>query len=167
MTRRYLLVGAATVIVLMLLLLLFASWQMAASFSNRSMLDYASNRWTTWRHGDLLERESRSIAGPNAVDCGRAPLGGPLRVNDCILKAIKEKRPFGGRYPVLGIDASIETAVVGAADGRVYEITFMEGPYVPPESRLTKEECSQPVKLELTTWNAVDGGRLTCFANQR
>jgi hypothetical protein len=163
MMRRYLLVGAATVIVLMLLLLLSASWWTAASFSNRSMLDYASNSWTTWRHGDLLERESRSIAGPNAVNCGRAPLGGPLRVNDCILKAIKEKKSFRGRYMELGIDFHAETAVVGASDGHAYEIYFMEGPYVPPESRLTKRECPQPLNLVSTKPNALDGGRLTCF----
>ena len=129
------------------------------------MLDYASGRWTTLRNGDLLERESRKMAGPAAVDCGRAPLGGPLRVNDCVLSAMREKRPFRARFIVLGIDAHIERALIEAADGSAYEITFMEGPYVPAEYTLYEKQCPEPLKLELTDQGSVEGGRLTCFPN--
>jgi hypothetical protein len=129
------------------------------------MLNYASDRWSTFRHGDPLERESRKIAGPGAVDCGRAPFGGPLRVNDCVLRAVIEKRPFRARFILIGIDYHLETALVGAAEGSAYEITFMEGPYVPPEYRLQQEQCPEPLKLEVTDQGSVNGGRLTCFPN--
>lgn len=142
-----------------------ALWQEAAMFAGRSMLDYAQDRWSTFRNGDRLDRESRNLAGPSAIDCGRAPFGGPLRVNGCVLTAMKQHVPFRAKYVVLAVDARMETSLVRAADGRAYEITFMEGPYVPSEYRLHEEQCPQPLKLHTTEQASNEGGRLTCLAD--
>lgn len=156
----------ATIMVAIILAIVFvARWHASAVDANRSMLNYAQDRWTAFRYGDTLERESRKLAGPSAIDCGRAPLGGPLRVNACVLRAIKENSPFRARYVVLGINFPTETSLIRAADGRAYEITFMEGPYVPPEYRLSKRQCPEPLKLEATKQISIDGGRLSCLAN--
>jgi hypothetical protein len=142
-----------------------ALWQKAAMNAGRSMLDYAQERWSTIRYGDRLDRETRQLAGPSAIDCGRAPFEGPLRVNDCVLTAIKQNAPFRARYVVIATDAQMETSLVRATDGRAYEITFMEGPYVPPENRLHKEQCPEPLELHTAEQASGDGGRLTCSPN--
>jgi hypothetical protein len=154
-------IGAGIIVVLALLVWLF--WRHEALYSNRSMLDYASNRWTKLWSGDLLERESRRLAGTGAINCGRAPAEAAERVNDCMLKAAQQKgRAFWGRYAMPAIDANVETAVVGSVDGHTYEITFKEGPHVPPESRFSRSECPQPRNLTLTDPKDWDQGRLTC-----
>jgi hypothetical protein len=142
-----------------------ALWQEAAMFAGRSMLDYAQDRWSTFRYGDRLDRESRNLAGPSAIDCGRAPFEGPLKVNACVRAATKKNAPFRARYVVSAVDARMEKSLVQAADGRAYEITFMEGPYVPPEYRLHEEQCPQPSKLHTTEQATNEGGRLTCLAD--
>jgi hypothetical protein len=142
-----------------------ALWQKAAMYAGRSMPDYAQDRWSTFRYADRLDRESRNLAGASAIDCGRAPFEGPLKVNACVLAATKRNAPFRARYVVIAPDARMEKSLVKAADGRAYEITFMEGPYVPPEYRLQKEQCPQPLKLHTTEQASNEGGRLTCLAD--
>jgi hypothetical protein len=129
------------------------------------MLNYAQDRWTAFRYGDRLERESRKLAGPSAVDCGRAPAKGPLRVNACVLKATNQNVSFRARYVVIATDARMETSLVRAADGRAYEITFMEGPYAPPEFRLSRIQCPEPLNLKATEQSSFEGGRLSCLAD--
>jgi hypothetical protein len=158
-------VWATTMVVIILAIVFVARWHADAVHTNRSMLDNAQDRWTAFRYGDTLERESRKLAGPSATDCGRAPFGGPLRVNACVLRAIKENSPFRARYVVLATDVRMETSLIRAAEGRAYEIIFMEGPYVPPEYRLSKRQCPEPLKLEATDQASIDGGRLSCLAN--
>lgn len=82
-----------------------------------------------------------------------------------MLRAIKENSSFRARYVVLAVDARMETSLIRAADGRAYEIMFMEGPYVPPEYRLSKRQCPGPLKLEETDQTSIDGGRLSCLVN--
>lgn len=165
---RYRILGAAIAIALVLLAGIFVVWRHEAFYSNRSMRDYASNRWTTFWFGDLLKRESRRLAGPSAINCGRAPLGAPERVNDCILKTAHQKdRAFGGRYTMPAKDAYLEMALVGTADGRTYEIIWTEGPCVPPDHRFSQKECPQPRNLKLTAPNGWDRGRLTCFIDRQ
>ena len=163
MSRSRKIEAGIAVVVLAVLVWLITVWKHEAFYTNRSMLDYASNRWTTLWFGDVLERESRRLAGPGAVNCGRAPAEAAEKVNDCILRAAQQKqRPFWGSYTMGAIDYSVETAVVGTVEGRTYEITFMEGPYVPPESRFSRAECPQPRTLKLTDPRDWDQGRLTC-----
>jgi len=160
---RYRMIGAGITVVLVLFAGLFSIWRHEAAYSNRSMLDYASNRWTTLWVGDLLERESRRLAGPGAINCGRASVGAPERVNDCILKAAQQEgRAFWGRYSMPAKDAYLEKAVVGTAQGRTYEIVLAEGPAVSPDARLSESECPQPRNLRLTDPRDWDRGRLTC-----
>jgi hypothetical protein len=165
---RYRILGAAIAITLVLLAGVFVVWRHEASYSNRSIWNYASNRWTTFWFGDLVERESRRLAGPSAINCGHASLGAPDRVNDCILKAAQQKdRAFWGRYTMPAKDAYREMALVGTADGRTYEVIWTEGPCVPPEDRFSQHECPQPRSLILTDPNGWDRGRLTCFSNRQ
>lgn len=140
-------------------------WREAAMRAGRSMLDFAQDRWSTMKDGDRLDRESRNLAGPSAIDCGRARLEGAMEVNACVLAATNKGRPFRARYVVLAIDARVERALVRAEDGRGYEITFMEGPYVPAESRLSIDECPQPLKLRTTEQALLGGDPITCLAD--
>ena len=163
---RHRTIWAIAALVVILCGVFVALWQKAAMYAGRSMLDYGQDRWSTFRYGDRLDRESRNLAGPSAIDCGRAPFEGPLKVNACVLAAAQKNAPFRARYVVIAIDARTEKSLVQAADGRAYEITFMEGPYVPPEYRLKKEQCPQPLSLRKTEQTSYEGDRLTCFANQ-
>ena len=137
-------VWAITVLGAVLAGVFLALWQKAAAYANRPMLDYAQDRWVTLRYGDRLARESRELAGHSAIDCGRAPFGGPLKVNACVLTAMKQHVAFRARYVVLAVDARTETSLVRAAD---------------------EEQCPEPLKLEATNQSSSDGGRVSCLAN--
>ncbi len=63
------------------------------------------------------------LAGTQAVNCGRVQLrDDPQRATACVLKAFSEKRAFRVRYYLQGIDSTVAVDVVGASDGKVFEI---------------------------------------------
>lgn len=92
------------------------------------------------KDGDRLDRESRNLAGPSAIDCGRARLEGAMKVSACVLAVTSKGRSFRARYVVFAKDARMERALVRAEDGRGYEISFTEGPYVPEQRQ--QRACS-------------------------
>ena len=48
---------------------------------------------------DSMEKQSRKLAGKDAIDCGRVTIGAsPKAATDCALKANAEGKPFRVRY---------------------------------------------------------------------
>jgi hypothetical protein len=55
---------------------------------------------------DKLEIESRRLAGPGAIDCGRVEIkGDPKDATECAVGAQKAAKPFRIRYDLQGIDS--------------------------------------------------------------
>ena len=133
-------------------LIAFLYWSYRPRRLNEPYLHYAAERWTTIRSGNLLERESRRIVGTAALDCGRVLLNSsPTRVNNCIAGAWAEKRAFKGSWQILAIDAVVEDGLLGTSDGRLYQLQYLEGPYVPNWRSVRISECPKPVTLRTAT----------------
>lgn len=138
---------AAIVVVLVLIGFLF--WSYKPRRLNEPYLHYAAEQWRTLQSGNLLERESRSVIGTAALDCGRVPLKGSASgVNNCITRMRDEKRAFMGRWELPGIDAVVEEGLLGTADGRLYHFQYLEGPFVPNWRSVRIRECRKPVMLK-------------------
>src|ERR1700730_769825 len=61
---------------------------------------------------DLLETQSKQLAGPHAVDCGKGLVGGdPKTATACALAAQRAGKPFRVRYDMQGIDSSVAVTI--------------------------------------------------------
>jgi hypothetical protein len=72
------------------------------------------------------------------------------QASNCVLLAVRERRPFRVRYDMLGIDASPSISLVGAPDGHVYEpssSTSSDVVAIFGESVSTRR-CEEPVAFE-------------------
>ena len=135
-------------------------WRHDRFLPNEPFLRYVSEQWQTWRSGDLLERESRSLSGSRAIDCGRTQVGKDTqKVSDCAQAAFANNRPFRARWQLQGIDGEVEDALVTTPDGRAYQLQLLVGPFVPGARRVQKYECPKPVTLMKEN----QSGKLTCF----
>src|ERR1035437_1851852 len=77
----------------------------------------------------LLEKQSRQLAGPNALDCGRgAPRAEPKKATDCALAVNKAGKPFRIRYDMRGIDSFVAVAFVRLPDGTVEDLSYDSDP---------------------------------------
>ena len=62
---------------------------------------------------DKLETESKRLAGPGAIDCGRVEIkGDPKEATECAIEAQKAAKPFRIRYDLQGIDSFVAVAIV-------------------------------------------------------
>jgi hypothetical protein len=111
---------------------------------------------------DLLEKRSRQLAGPNAVDCGRvAPRLEPKKATDCALAANKAGKPFRVRYDMRGIDSFVAVAFVRSPDGTVQGLNYDSDPAGGggrAHEVVGVSQCPLPVHLYATP-----SGHLTCF----
>lgn len=139
---------SASAAALVLLFVTFIWWRHHQRLPNEPFLQYLGEEWQTWRSGDPLDRESRLLSGSRAIDCGRTPLGAdPRKVNDCALAAFSKSRPFRARWELMGIDGEVWDAIVTTPEGRVFQLQFLVGPFVPGARLVQKYECPQPVTL--------------------
>ena len=112
---------------------------------------------------DSLNDTSLKLGGAEAVNCGRVPIrGDPKPATGCVLKAFSHKRPFRVGYDVQGVDSDVAFGVVGAPDGKVFELDFDAYPVHGGLGYTTVTTCPQPVVLKVSA-----SGSVFCFPNER
>ena len=114
---------------------------------------------------DLLEKRSKELAGPNAVDCGRVPIrGNPKTATDCALAAQQAGKPLRVRYDLQGFDSAVAVAIVrthiGTVGALMYDSDPMGGGGRAREVVYPKR-CPEPVHLWVNP-----SGRINCFQKE-
>jgi hypothetical protein len=103
---------------------------------------------------DLLEKQSKQLAGPYAVDCGEVLVGGdPKAATDCALAANKAGNAFRVRYDIRGIDSSLAVAIVRTSIGTVSMLQYDSS-----LATVFPKRCPEPVHLSVNP-----SGRISCF----
>src|SRR6266436_2062015 len=110
-----------------------------------------AGRSIVWVTGDRLDWATWRLAS-NATNCGRvrAEDRNAGQTSNCVLSAVRERRPFRVRYDMIGIDASPSISLVGTPDGHVYELSSSVSADVVAifgESVRTRR-CEEPVAFE-------------------
>jgi hypothetical protein len=108
---------------------------------------------------DLLEQESRRLAGPGAVDCGRLPVAGdPKPASDCVLSAQKMGKPFRVRYDMQGVDSFVAVALVRSRTRTVDDLLYDSDPSRGGHAAATVclRRCPVPVRFRLNSDGRVD-----------
>jgi hypothetical protein len=114
---------------------------------------------------DLLETQSKQLAGPHAVDCGKVLVSGdPKMATACALAAQRAGKPFRVRYDMQGIDSSVAEAIVRTSIGVVGALQYdsdVAGGGGRGFEMIYAEKCPVPVHL----W--VDpAGRIDCLQKE-
>jgi hypothetical protein len=89
---------------------------------------------------------ARSLAGPDAVDCGRVALGlSPQAVDRCAVTAMRAGRGFVVEQELRGIDSAVsELFVREGASGAMHRLVFDDGgPNL--GVRITEQACADPM----------------------
>ena len=69
---------------------------------------------------DALDRQSRQLAGPGAINCGRVQLRASAEAaSKCALKAQDARKPFRVRYDLQGVDSEVAIAIIRTPKGTV------------------------------------------------
>jgi hypothetical protein len=114
---------------------------------------------------DLLEQQSRQLAGPGAVDCGEVLVdGNPKAATDCALAANKAGKPFRVRYDIRGIDSFLAVAIVRTSIGTVGALQYDSDPAGGggrAHEVVYPKRCPEPVHLWVNP-----SGRINCFQKQ-
>ncbi len=88
-------------------------------------------RLKVWRiFGDPLDKESKRIAGRDAVNCGTSDgrEEHTNRVTGCISDAMSHHHGFRARFSYFGTEAYGAEGLAGAPDGPVYELVLRISP---------------------------------------
>ena len=119
----------------------------------------------TVESADLLELQSKNLAGPEAVDCGRVPVGGDPRVaTECALATQRAGKPFRVRYDIRGIDSFIAVAIVRTPIGTVGTLQYDSDPRGGggrAHEVVSPKRCPEPVHLWVNP-----NGRINCFQKE-
>jgi hypothetical protein len=111
---------------------------------------------------DLLEQQSKELAGPAAVDCGRVPVAGAPKVaTHCALAAQSAGTPFRVRYDIQGIDSFVAVAIVRTPIGTVGALQYDSDPAGGggrAHEVVYPKRCPEPVHLWINP-----SGRINCF----
>ncbi len=111
---------------------------------------------------DRLERESKRLAGPSAINCGRVQVrGDPKTATDCVLAAQKAGKPFRVRYDLQGIDSAVAVAIVRTPVGTVGTLSYDSDPSGGGRTGggvIFPKPCPKPIQLWVTR-----SGRINCF----
>jgi hypothetical protein len=111
---------------------------------------------------DLLEQQSKELAGPAAVNCGRVPVAGnPKMATNCALAAQIAGKPFRVRYDIQGIDSFVAVAIVRTPIGRVGALQYDSDPAGGggrAHEVVYPKMCPEPVHLWVNP-----SGRINCF----
>ena len=113
---------------------------------------------------DKLEIESKRLAGPGAIDCGRVKIkGDPKDATECAIGAQKAAKPFRIRYDLQGIDALVAVAIVRTPSGTVGALTYDSDPSGGGHvgEVVYPKRCPEPVHLWINP-----SGRINCFQQE-
>jgi hypothetical protein len=113
---------------------------------------------------DKLEIESKRLAGPRAIDCGRVKIkGDPKDATECAIGAQKAAKPFRIRYDLQGIDALVAVAIVRTPSGTVGALTYDSDPSGGGHvgEVVYPKRCPEPVHLWINP-----SGRINCFQQE-
>jgi hypothetical protein len=114
---------------------------------------------------DLLEKQSKQLAGPHAVDCGKVLVGGdPKAATACALAAQRAGKPFRVRYDLQGIDSFVAVAIVRSSIGVVSALLYdsdIAGGGGRRFEVVHPMECPTPVHLWVNPT-----GRINCFQKE-
>jgi hypothetical protein len=114
---------------------------------------------------DLLETQSKRMAGPQGIDCGRVSVGSdPTAATKCTLAAQESKKPFRVRYDMRGFDSSVAVAIIRTPVGTVGTLQYdsdPEGGGGRAHEVVSPGRCPEPVHLWVNP-----SGRINCFQQQ-
>jgi hypothetical protein len=116
------------------------------------------------KYGDAMDWRGAWLAGRRSVNCGRVGIGQDSgAATQCGLEARAAGRPFRVRYDIRGYDEPVAGGLVGAADGRLYALSFMGDPSGGGRTslwgqRVYVQSCPEPFRLYVNP-----KGRLNCF----
>jgi hypothetical protein len=78
---------------------------------------------------DKLDIESKTLAGPGTIDCGRVKIkGDPKEATECAIGAQKAAKPFRIRYDLQGFDSLVAVAIVRTPSGTVGSLMYDSDP---------------------------------------
>jgi len=92
-----------------------------------SVLAFLMSNWAGAGNSssDAMEKGSRDLAGPQAIDCGRVGINqNPKAATDCALSAFNARKPFHVRYDFKNIDSSVAAGLIRTPDGKLYGMYF-------------------------------------------
>jgi hypothetical protein len=120
-----------------------------------------------WVIGDKLDWEARRMAGWNAANCGRVPVGADAQnASNCVLSANRDHRPFRVRYQTTAADEASAFSIVGARDGQLHHLAFLGGS---PDGGVdlfrqyvTTFPCKEPITFHKETNWGKDTGMISC-----
>jgi hypothetical protein len=137
--------------------------------------------WALRRFGDLLERQSKKLAGSDAVDCGRLWLGvaffwpessarnrrQAVAASQCAIQAFNSGKSFRVRYQIQGVDSDGAIGFASPGRGLVYTLLFDGDPLGQGgtnffRQRVRTYSCPSPLALKI-----FDTGMLTCFPGRQ
>ena len=113
---------------------------------------------------DKLDIESKRLAGPGAIDCGRVKIkGDPKDATQCAIRTQKAARPFRIRYDLQGIDSLVAVAIVRTPSGTVGALTYDSDPSGGGQvgEVVYPKRCPEPVHLWINP-----SGRINCFQQE-
>ena len=113
---------------------------------------------------DKLEIESKRLAGPGAIDCGRVKINGnPKEATRCAIRAQKAAKPFRVRYDLQGIDSAVSVAIVRTSIGTVGTLMYDSDPSGGSHAGevVYPKRCPEPVHLWID-----QSGRIDCFQQE-
>jgi hypothetical protein len=150
-TRYKLLVGA------LWLLILYLMFPFLSPFASGPIV---------WVTGDRLDWASRRLAGWNAKNCGHVPADGDAReASNCVLSALRDKKPFRVRYDLMSVDADPAVSLVGAPDGHLYRLSFESTPFGGSSifgSSVSTARCQEPVAFYPFRDMGKERGMISC-----
>jgi hypothetical protein len=114
---------------------------------------------------DLLEQQSKGLAGRDAVDCGRVAIDGDPKVaTECALAAQDAGKPFRVRYDIRGVDSFVAVGVVRTPIGTVGALQYDSDPAGGggrAHEVVYPKRCPEPVHLWVNP-----SGRINCFQKE-
>ena len=109
--------------------------------------------------GDAIDRQSRSLSGCSATNCGHVkPREDPKAGSDCALAAVANNRPFRVRYDSVGIDTLVSVSFVRTSDNRLIRLNQFDMSFGDSLSsqNVIVNPCPEPLRMTKT-------GYLTCI----
>ena len=114
---------------------------------------------------DLLEIQSKRLAGPSGIDCGRVLVGkDPTTATKCALEAQSSQKPFRVRYDLRGFDSLVAVAIVRTPVGTVGALQYDSDPLGGggrAHESIYPKRCPEPVHLWVNP-----SGRINCFQKE-
>ncbi len=118
-------------------------------------------RLKIWRlFGDPLDKESKRIAGRDAVNCGASDgrEENTNRVTGCISDAVSHHRGFRARFSYFGTESYGAEGLAGRPDGTVYELVLRISPvFSGGDVLLVRRACPAPLRIAFRETSPIPG----------